>query len=210
MSRFSYDELLERYPELEYTPGQNRMGLSRRASRVPISLTESEFNFILGEMGDDEGIRSVVELGTGFGMSALAFALAGKRVTTVDNWSEEQCAGGFQLAQRLWADHGVSGRVTPVRRDIDTLSAPLASCPRPDVVLIDSGHSKAELVRDLELALTLDCKEIWVHDWGVVGRHVTAHPGTSGYWFMHTELERSYGYGILHPRAFAGDREDRC
>jgi len=118
----------------------------------------------LAELIERCEIRTVIEIGTCYGLSAAWFAQRVERVTCVDLWGAIPCAGVpknvYELFVRNMEALGVSDRITIVRGDSHSPET-LQQVQPADLVYIDGDHTYEGCKKDIEmygpLALNILC-----------------------------------------------------
>jgi len=130
--------------ENEVKPGQKAI----KASAVPDLKDVKEFIYSLK-------IKSMIEIGTCYGLSAAFFAQYAERVSTFDT-------ADFQGRQTLWAKLEVLGKIgffqIKNREDIKTWLEVI----RFDFAFIDARHEVEEIKKDFNLVEK--CKRVMFHD----------------------------------------------
>jgi len=95
--------------------------------------------------------REVLEVGSAYGYSAVAMALAGGHVTAVDPHS---WLPSLEPMMANLADYGVADKVhVVVETSFHALSVMVAAGRKFDVVFIDGDHSAKAVREDVRLAL---------------------------------------------------------
>lgn len=115
----------------------------------------------------------VLEIGTWYGYSAIAMALAGAHVITVDPHTELGSPGPglttWEPFQNHLASSGVADRITVARMNSDQYFGELAKAPPGPTLpmaFIDGDHNREQVARDIanaHQALMLDGKLV-LHD----------------------------------------------
>lgn len=127
---------------------------------ISTSLTMAETNELMRLAKDAD----VLEVGSAYGYSAIAMALAGGRVLAVDphQWLASRAVMDHNLAA-----YGMASRVEIRQSDSGTVLPELVG-RLFDLVWIDGDHEAAAVRRDVELALPLlkpGSGVLACHDW---------------------------------------------
>jgi predicted O-methyltransferase YrrM len=109
----------------------------------------------------------VLEIGSALGYSAVVMALAGARVTAVDDHSGATWLGDTYSAMTAnLAAYGVTGQVGIIRGLSQTVLPALAAEGRRfDLVFVDAGHDYISVLSDVRWACQLG-DVIACHDYG--------------------------------------------
>jgi len=98
----------------------------------------------LARLIEKHNIRTVLEIGTCYGLSAGWFAQRVERVTCIDQWHEIPCAGVpanvYDLFRANMAALDVAEKVTVIRGDSHSPDI-VAVAPEVDLVYIDGDHT---------------------------------------------------------------------
>lgn len=137
---------------------------------ISTSVTEAE-TIKLQELAAEPGIGRILEVGSAFGYSAIAMALANgnAHVDAVDPHNQlgsHPIAGGSRevMAGNLEA-YGVADRVTMLVGTSQEI-LPILELDSYDLVFIDADHVEPAVTHDVEWALKLLCPGGWLacHD----------------------------------------------
>ena len=129
---------------------------------------------LLRRLIDRHGVRSVLEIGTYFGLSTLLFATQDCDVTTIDPFKcgeetylqvgKNRMTRQFEKLMGNLEAFGVHGRVEILPMTSDEAVELLQDC-RYDMVYIDGSHEYDQVKRDIEHFLPLATKVICGDDY---------------------------------------------